>query len=156
MQVHTAVRGMVHEAVALEIPGEVQEDVEDYVTRLLVQFVKTEEVFLIRDPLGRPLTSVYEMLGEADVLLNADSFERERQVHKHIGELLAGGVHGIVFLTLEHHQAPVGQGVQQPANCLLELRRCGLTAGEQQRRNLQCARPLRLETIRSKSTILAN
>ena len=81
-------REMVQEAIAAELPGRAQEDVEDYVTKLLVQFVKTDQVFLIRDPFGKPLTSVYEMLGEADVLINADSFERERAVHKHIGDYI--------------------------------------------------------------------
>ena len=81
-------REIVQTAVKAELPGRSLDDVEDYVTGLLIQFVQTEQLFAIRDPFGRPLTSIYEMLGEADVLLNADSFERERQVHKHIGDYI--------------------------------------------------------------------
>lgn len=81
-------RELVQKAVATEIPGQSLEDVEEYVTEILVQFSLTDQVFAIKDSLGRPLTSVYEMLGEADILLNADSFERERQVHKHIGDYI--------------------------------------------------------------------
>ena len=79
---------MVGEAVAAEMPGRGMEDVEEYVTGLLFQFLRTDRVFAIRDPQGRTLTSVYEMLAEGDVLINADSFERERQVHKHIGDYI--------------------------------------------------------------------
>jgi hypothetical protein len=79
---------MVEDAVAAELPGRELSDVEDYVTGLLFQFLRTDRVFAIQDHFGRRLTSVYEMLGEADVLINADSFDRERQVHKHIGDYI--------------------------------------------------------------------
>ena len=35
---------------------------------------------------GRRVWQVAERLVEGDVLLNATSFEREREVHKHIGD----------------------------------------------------------------------
>lgn len=79
---------LVQEAIVAESPARALEDVEDYVTRLLVHFMNTESVFAIRDACGRPLTSVYEMLAEADIRLNADSFEREREVHRHIGDYI--------------------------------------------------------------------
>lgn len=79
---------IVHRAVQAELPGGSLDDVEEYVTNLLVRFSSTQQVFAIRDSAGRPISSVYEMLAEADVLLNADSFDRERQVHKHIGDYI--------------------------------------------------------------------
>lgn len=79
---------IVHRAVLSELPGGTHDDVENYVTNLLVRFSSTQQVFAIRDSAGRPISSIYEMLAEADVLLNADSFDRERQVHKHIGDYI--------------------------------------------------------------------
>ncbi len=62
-------------------------EIESYLTDLLVRFVHTDGVFAIRRE-GEPLNSVIEMLAEGDVRLNADSFERERQVHRHIGDYI--------------------------------------------------------------------
>jgi hypothetical protein len=85
---HLAFRTTVHEAVAREAPGRALEDVEDYLTSLLVSFLRTDRIFAIKDAAGRPLRSVYEMLAEGDVRLNAPTFEREREVHKHIGDYI--------------------------------------------------------------------
>jgi len=60
--------------------------VPEYVSGLLVSFVHRDAIFRIRDARGRPLEEVAEMLMEGDVRLNASSFEREREVHKHIGD----------------------------------------------------------------------
>ena len=81
-------RELVHEAVARNSPARDVDDVEDYVASLLYEFLRTDRVFSLRNPDGRRLTSVYEMLAEGDVRLNADSFEREREVHKHIGDYI--------------------------------------------------------------------
>lgn len=62
-------------------------EIETYLTDLLVRFVHTDGVFAIRRE-GQPLNSVIEMVAEGDVRLNADSFERERQVHRHIGDYI--------------------------------------------------------------------
>jgi hypothetical protein len=78
----------VHDAMTHELRDPRLDDVEVYLTGLLVDFSKTERLFALRDPEGRPVTSVYEMLAEGDVLLNAGSFEREREVHKHIGDYI--------------------------------------------------------------------
>ena len=64
------------------------DDVESYLARLLVEFVRMESVFSVRDQEGKPVRSVIEMVAEADVRLNATSFERERAVHKHIGDFI--------------------------------------------------------------------
>ncbi len=61
--------------------------VDAYLTQLLVRFIHSDEVFAVRRQ-GRPIESVIEMMAEADIRLNADSFERERQVHRHIGDYI--------------------------------------------------------------------
>ena len=62
-------------------------EVQVYLTDLLARFVHTDGVFAIRKD-GTPVKSVIEMVAEGDVRLNADSFEREREVHRHIGDYI--------------------------------------------------------------------
>jgi hypothetical protein len=57
-----------------------------YMANLLVDFTYMENLFKIHNTLGRRLEDVGEMLLEADVMLQAGSFEREREVHRHIGD----------------------------------------------------------------------
>lgn len=64
------------------------DDVEGYLLSLLIDFLHRDTIYMIRDAAGHRLESVAEMLAEGDVLLNADSFDREREVHKHIGDFL--------------------------------------------------------------------
>lgn len=64
------------------------EDVEQYLANLLAAFLHNDRIFAIRNLDGRPVEAVAEMVMEGDVRLNADSFEREREVHKHIGDFL--------------------------------------------------------------------
>ena len=54
----------------------------DYVTDLLVRFVRQEVVFRVRDLTGRPLVEVAEMLAEAENRIG----EARREVHRHIGD----------------------------------------------------------------------
>lgn len=79
---------LVHDSMSEELGRSNEAQVEEYLTGLLVAFLHTDRIFSIRDRYGRRLISVAEMVSEADVLLNADSFERERQVHKHIGDFI--------------------------------------------------------------------
>ncbi len=67
----------------------------EYLVGLLLDFMRTDRLYSVRDIDGRPVTSVIEMLAEGDVMLRADSFEREREVHRHIGDyiLFWSGVH---------------------------------------------------------------
>lgn len=62
--------------------------VSHYLTELLVRFLHTDKIFAIQDASGRTVVSVTEMVAQGDVRLAADSFERERQVHRHIGDFL--------------------------------------------------------------------
>jgi hypothetical protein len=58
-----------------------------YVSHLLAEFCDAEQLFKIRDAFHRPLNDVGEMLLEADPVYGpAPSFDRERQVRKHIGD----------------------------------------------------------------------
>lgn len=81
-------RQAVHDALADRLGLREFEDVEAYLAHLLVTFLHNERIFAIRDAAGRPVRSIPEMLAEGDVRLNAGSFEREREVHHHVGDFL--------------------------------------------------------------------
>lgn len=57
-----------------------------YVSALLVDFTHVDNLYRIRDARGRALDDVGEMLLESNPLLGADSFDREREVRKHVGD----------------------------------------------------------------------
>ena len=58
-----------------------------YVAHLLAEFCDAEQLMKIRTASGRPLNDVGEMLIESDPIYGpAPSFDRERQVRKHIGD----------------------------------------------------------------------
>lgn len=57
-----------------------------YLGDVLVDFTHRDQLFRIRNAEGKALEEVGEMLVEGDVSLNATSFNREREVHKHIGD----------------------------------------------------------------------
>ena len=62
-------------------------EVQDYVVNMLAEFCEAEQMFKIRNANERPLDDVGEMLLEADPIYGpAPSFDRERQVRKHIGD----------------------------------------------------------------------
>src|SRR4051812_15541663 len=61
--------------------------VVNYVAQLLTEFCDAEQLFKIRSEAGRPLSDVGEMLVESNPVFGpAPSFDRERQVRKHIGD----------------------------------------------------------------------
>jgi len=58
-----------------------------YVAHLLTEFCDAEQLLKIRNVSGRPLADLGEMLLESDPIYGpAPSFDRERQVRKHIGD----------------------------------------------------------------------
>src|SRR5262245_44467839 len=61
-------------------------NVTSYVTNLLVDFTRTDHLFRIKNQEGQPLDSVVDLLFESEVLLEAQSLDRERDVHQHIGD----------------------------------------------------------------------
>ncbi len=61
--------------------------ISEYVANMLTEFCEAENLYRIRSTQGRPLSDVGEMLLESDpVYGDAPSFDRERQVRKHIGD----------------------------------------------------------------------
>lgn len=61
-------------------------EVIGYLTDILTDFVHIDQLFKIRNAQGRRVEEVAEMLAEGDLLHRAESVEREREVHKHIGD----------------------------------------------------------------------
>src|SRR3954470_20467097 len=62
-------------------------EISHYVANLLTDFCEAEELYKLRNGDGRPLHDVGEMLLESDPIYGpAPSFDRERQVRKHIGD----------------------------------------------------------------------
>lgn len=58
-----------------------------YVAHLLTEFCDAEQLFKIHNFAGKPLMDVGEMLVESNPVFGpAPSFDRERQVRKHIGD----------------------------------------------------------------------
>src|SRR5262249_25208075 len=61
--------------------------VVNYVAHLLSEFCDADQLYKIRNAAGLPLNDVGEMLLESDPIYGpAPSFDRERQVRKHIGD----------------------------------------------------------------------
>jgi hypothetical protein len=61
-------------------------NVTQYVSNLLVEFTHTDQLYQIRNKQGQPVDTVVEMLFESELLLEAQSVDREREVHRHIGD----------------------------------------------------------------------
>ncbi len=61
-------------------------EVIGYLTGVLTDFVHVDQLFKIRTAQGRRVEEVAEMLTEGDLLHRARSVEREREVHRHIGD----------------------------------------------------------------------
>jgi hypothetical protein len=76
--------------VTKELRGD--QEVAAYVGDLLIDFVHVDNLYRIRNARGKRLKEVGEMLVESIPMLGAPSFEREREVRKHIGDY-------ILFLT---------------------------------------------------------
>lgn len=57
-----------------------------YMADLLTRFAHADNLYRIRDAAGRRLDDVGEMLLESDPRARASSFEREREVRRHIGD----------------------------------------------------------------------
>ena len=62
--------------------GVVDPPMVDYVSRLLIRFVRSESIHKVRSLTGKPVTEVTEMLVEA----NARVGTARRSVHRHIGD----------------------------------------------------------------------
>ncbi|HZR28835.1 MAG TPA: hypothetical protein VFA71_08640 [Terriglobales bacterium] len=79
-------------------------EVHAYISNLLCEFCDTEQLYKVHDASGRPLHDVGEMLLESDpVYGEAPSFDRERQVRKHIGDYTLFFT-GLFPESLNHHR----------------------------------------------------
>lgn len=58
----------------------------EYLTDLLVEFVHIDRIFALHDASGRRLEDVAEMATEADLGPGVSGTERQRRVHRHIGD----------------------------------------------------------------------
>lgn len=61
-------------------------NVTEYVSNLLVEFAHSDNLYRIRNYRGKRLDAVVELLFESEILLEAQSLDRERDVHRHIGD----------------------------------------------------------------------
>mgnify|MGYP003352595579 CR=1 FL=1 len=61
-------------------------NVAGYVSNLLVDFTHTDQLYKIRTAQDQPVDTVVDLLFESEVVLDAQSFERQREVHRHIGD----------------------------------------------------------------------
>ena len=78
--------GSLVERTFLQKLGVYEPDVADYVADVMTDFAHVKQIYKIKDLEGRPLEEVADMLMQADIRLQANSFHREREVHKHIGD----------------------------------------------------------------------
>src|SRR5580698_4197946 len=79
---------LVHDHVDRDV-GLRDQEVQDYIANVLSEFCEVEQLFKLRNAGGRPLHDVGEMLLESDPIYGpAPSFDRERQVRKHIGDYI--------------------------------------------------------------------
>ena len=60
--------------------------VTSYVSNLLVDFTRTDELYKIKNCREEPVGTVVDLLFESEVMLEAQSLAREREVHRHIGD----------------------------------------------------------------------
>ena len=83
------IRDLFREALnfGLKITPPDKAEIADYIEeQILCEFISAENLYRIRDASGKCLEDIADMLLEGNVLLNANSFEREFHVHKHIGD----------------------------------------------------------------------
>ena len=78
--------GALVERAFIQTLGVYESHVADYLADVLTDFAHMQQVYKIKDLSGRTLHEVADMLLHADVRLEATSFNREREVHKHIGD----------------------------------------------------------------------
>src|SRR4026209_141687 len=61
-------------------------NVTSYASNLLVDFTHTDHLYKIRNQHDQSVYTVVDLLFESEVLLQAQSMDRERDVHRHIGD----------------------------------------------------------------------
>lgn len=61
-------------------------NVTEYVSNLLVEFTHTDQLYKIRNRQDTPVETVVDLLFESETMFEAQSLDRERDVHQHIGD----------------------------------------------------------------------
>src|SRR2546428_1950244 len=61
-------------------------NVSDYISKLLVEFTRTDHLYRIKSAKGEQLEAVVDLLYESEVTHGSRSFERAREAHRHIGD----------------------------------------------------------------------
>jgi hypothetical protein len=79
---------LVNQHVDRHISTSTPSQTRDYIAGLLLDFMRTDALYRIKNDQGQSITSIIEMIAEGDIRLQANSFEREREVHKHIGDFI--------------------------------------------------------------------
>jgi hypothetical protein len=93
-------------------------DVTAYVARLLCEFSAADNLYNMRDEMGRPIEQLTEMVRAADPVHGpAPSFDAERALRKHIGDyaLFVAGMYPEAMGSsrrLRHHQPSLGELIQ--------------------------------------------
>jgi hypothetical protein len=77
-------RRLFTDLVSRELVAE--RDIATYIADLLIDFTHIDRLYRIRSSRGKRLEEVGEMLLESNPLVRAQSFEREREVRKHVGD----------------------------------------------------------------------
>src|SRR3989454_12236426 len=83
-------------------------NVSDYISKLLVEFTRTDHLYRIKSAKGEQLEAVVDLLYESEVTHGSRSFEREREGHRHIGDFtlfMAGAFPA--YLGRGQHAGPV-------------------------------------------------
>jgi len=62
--------------------------VQLYLSGMLMRMLHQDAAFAIRNAEGQPVRTISEMVLEGDIRYRATSFKREREVHRHIGDLM--------------------------------------------------------------------
>lgn len=78
--------GTLTEKSFTEHLGWPDQNVTSYVSNLLVDFTHSDQLYKIRNQENQPVDAVVDLLFESEVLLEAQSIDRERDVHQHIGD----------------------------------------------------------------------
>lgn len=82
-------RQMFDELIRRRFFGDAQvydSDIAEYVSGIVTEFAHVDTMYKIRNARGEQLTGVAEMLIESNPHLDAPSFDREREVRKHVGD----------------------------------------------------------------------
>ena len=82
-------RQMFDELIRRRFFGDAQvcdSDIAEYIGALVTEFAHVDTMYKIRNMRGERVTGVAEMLIESNPHLDAPSFDREREVRKHVGD----------------------------------------------------------------------